>query len=334
MVTLSDIAKRCETSVATVSYVLSGQGNKHKISDAMQQKIIKASHDMGYRKNRAKPSASGRTVIAICWPHRNFETTIANMLIGISSVVTDKIDPVDIIIKPFEYGKLDQHGDLWQGNVADAAIIMAATTEDIDYLERNKPSIPLVLINRLGTSFSCVSIDDDTSGLLAATHAISKAQHDICLVLNPDPIYGLKKRASIMLDVCNDNNIDMEDKVYFCKNSIDDGYELGLEFLRKNRLSKVIVCVYDMVALGIMSALNENGIKIGEDVEIIATSTGLPGLFARSSPPMTVVDLKIEEVTVQSIRLAHSLATNRLKAPQTLTVTPEIIYRVSSPLNA
>ncbi len=333
MPTLVDIAKKCNTSTATVSYVLSGKGDKHKISADMQKKIFETASEIGYRKNRVRFNPSDRALIAVCWPYRHFETSIAAITVGMSTAASDQIDPFDIIIKPFEFGKIHAHKELWQGGAVDSAIIVAAASDDIDYFEKNPPNIPIVLINREGTSFSDVSVDSSAVGELSALHAIHKGGEDICVVINPDPIFGLNTRAKKIIEICKEHNIDMANKVLYCKNTIEDGYELGLELIRKKRLPKIILCVYDMVGLGIMSALNEFGIKVGEDVELIANSTGLQGILARSSPPMTVVDLKMQEVTVLAIRLAVSLANKRVSAPQSLSVTPEIIYRASSPLN-
>ena len=146
------------------------------------------------------------------------------------------------------------------------------------------------------------------------------------------PAAGISDADLQTLDAFLAAGVNMQDRVFFSDNSIDAGYELGWEMVRKNKLSKVILCVYDMVALGIMSALNEAGIHIGEDVKILATSTSPQYLFSRSYPPMTVVDLHSQEVAMKSMTLALHLATRQITGEQHLIVQPSIIYRQSCPL--
>ncbi len=334
MATLKDIATMCNTSVATVSYVLNGLGNAEKISTAMQKKVILAAKELGYNKIKNMPIINDHTVIALCWPNRHLESSSASMMSGISKVTLDTLASTDIRIQPYEFGKLQSIFPIFEQGKIDAVVIVGAFSNDITYLEENPPSMPVIFINRLAPSFSCVTIDEDEVAFLAASHAINKSDGDILLISNPNFLYGLHQRSEAFLKVCKSQNIDMNNRIFYSRNQIDDGYQLGLDLVKKNILPKIIVCIYDMVGLGIMRAFNEHGIKIGEEVELISTSTGMQELFEYSSPSMSVIDLKFEEVMEKSIRLGISLAQKTVTPPQNIIVQPEIIYRASSPLNS
>ncbi|MFI3174197.1 MAG: LacI family DNA-binding transcriptional regulator [Bacillota bacterium] len=334
MATLKDIAKKCGTSIATVSYVLNGLGDAEKISTAMQRKVLLAAKEIGYTKIKTVPMSNGRTVIALCFPNRQLESSCAPMMSGISKANFDTPEPIDITIKPYESGKLQNIFPIFEQSKIDAVVVVGAFSNDITYLQENQPSMPVILINRNVPTFSCVTIDENEVAFLVASHAINKSNGDIALVSNPNFLYGLHQRAEAFLKVCKEKNVNMENRIFYSKNQIDDGYQLGLELVKKNILPKVIVCIYDMVGLGIMRAFNEHGVKIGEEVEIISTSTGMQELFEYSSPSMSVIDLKFEDVMEKSIRLAISLVQKTVVAPQVITVRPEIIYRASSPLNS
>ena len=67
MATLSEIAKKCGVSTATVSYVMSGKGEEKRISPAMQELIQSAAGELGYtRVSGAASSVQPR--IAVFWP--------------------------------------------------------------------------------------------------------------------------------------------------------------------------------------------------------------------------------------------------------------------------
>ena len=92
------------------------------------------------------------------------------------------------------------------------------------------------------------------------------------------------------------------------------------------------MCTYDMTALGISSAMTEAGIRVGRDVQLITTSTSNEELFAYSTPPMTVVDLRFKDVCQMALHLAMDTATGRASYPQDISIHPVMIYRQSCPM--
>ena len=63
-VKLKDIAEQCGTSVATVSYVLSGKGVESRISSEMQELIFDTAERLGYAQ-KAAPTKPKKPRIAI-----------------------------------------------------------------------------------------------------------------------------------------------------------------------------------------------------------------------------------------------------------------------------
>lgn len=333
MATIADIAKLCNTSSATVSYVLNGHAEKHKISEQTQKNIIEAAKQLGYKSKKSKTLNQTSSAIAICWPYKYFETTMTAVIAGISQALSDEVRPPDIILKPFENGKLSEHEPLWKTGQVGAIIVIAADFADIEYLGENPPSVPVILVNRKLEGFSDVSIDNYRAAIMAADHAVNKSSGDLALVLNPVKLMGIGNRAEYITDFMKENNVDMSDKVFYCNNSIESGYQLGLAIIKNNRLPKVFLCMYDMVGLGIIAALNEANIKVGDEVQVMAISSGIQDFLARSSPPLTTVDIKMYELVIRSIRMAIGFIEKTLVGEQHVTIQPEIIYRASCPLN-
>ncbi len=336
MATLSDIAKHCGTSLATTSYVLGGNGDKHKISQNTQQRILNAAEELGYQRKQPKQKSQIITEcmrISVFYPNNQLEATIAETIGAIGRTVRDEIIPIDLTIKLFEQGQINLAKDFWNGNLTDAAVVVSASESDLEYLSSAAPKIPIVLVNKEFEGLSSVTNSNELIAQMAISHALRNGEEDIVLVSNAESFLSIKKRVESMLIICEQKGINMENKVYSCRNSADDGYELGQELIRKNKLPKVIICVHDMVGFGIISALNEGGIKVGTDVQVIATSSGLSSIFARSYPSMTVIDLKAAELMSKSIRLAAELARKTVISPQRQEIMPEIIYRMSSPYN-
>lgn len=329
--TVYDIAKLCNLSTATVSYVLSGRGNEHRISPSTQKRILEAAETLGYSRKPA--NTQKRIKIAVYFMYSELEMLMPNVITGISNVISSEILPIDLIIRPYELNQLSNQSELWHNNECQAAIIVAAAKSDLDYLQTREPIVPIVLFNRVLDKYSYVTIDHKEAGILAAKHAISVGGNSISLVLNPIALYGLNLRASTIISTLKANGVNIEDNLFYSNNKINDGYELGWDMIRKNKLQKVIICLSDMVAMGIISALNEANIVVGKDIHVLATSSAVPSLFARCTPPMTVVDLKIEDIAERCTKLAIALIQKTVTEPQKIVLQPQIIYRQSSPMS-
>ena len=262
MVTINDIAKYCNVSGATVSYVLSGKGAEHRISLSTQNQILNAAEELGY--TRKQINSSNNLKIAVYFMYKELEMTIPPLIYGISNVISSEVLPIDLIIRPYDLGQLSDYKYLWKNGGCNAAIIVAAGIKDLQFLESNKPSVPVVLLNRDLPGYSSVSIDHEEAGRLTAEHAISVGGSDIAVVLNPSTLYGFNLRSSTIFKICEERGINIKDNLFYGNNQIDTGYEIGWEMVRKNKLHKVIICMYDMVAMGIISALNEAGISVGK----------------------------------------------------------------------
>lgn len=332
MATIYDIAKHCNISAATVSYVLNGRGDERKISAKTQERVLRASKELGYDRIRPSQAQSSSPLIAVYWLQKQLEYTMPPLITGINNAIASEISPIDVAIRPYTQGHLYSQSHLWNEPTCDAAIIIGANTDDLNHLAQQPTKVPAVLFNRELAGYSSVTIDHEKAGRLAAEHAISRGGDSILLVMNPS-LLGLQSRGRSILETCSTHGIDMKNSVMYCTNNIDDGYELGWEMIRKNQLKKVIICIYDMVALGIMRALNEAGIVVGEEIQVVATSSGPSRLFARSSPPMTVVDLKTELISERALKMAIELGYWRITTPQQIVIPPSIIYRHSCPMN-
>ena len=335
MATIYDIAARCGVSASTVSYVLSGQGEKRRISPDTQERVRAAAAELGYtaaarRRRTAAQARAATPVIAVYWPRRDFEMCMPPLTQGLNSALSAAPAAVNISIRPYDQGYL---GTLLQEQLpaCDAMLFVAGQREDLAFLESHQPPVPSVLLNRNLPGYSSVSVDHMEAARLAAEHAMRCGGQDVTVVMNTVDYYGLTSRSEHMAEILRQQGWEAQGHTRCCANRVDDGYELGHELIRSGQLTKVILCAYDMVALGILGALYESGIRVGEEVQVLAVSTGPQRLFARSCPPMTVVDLRTREIMERCLTMAIDLATGRQTEPRSLLVQPEIVYRQSAP---
>ena len=330
MPTLKDIAAKCGTSTATVSYVLSGHGTEKRISPEMQAQIREIAEAMDYApKGRSRSALKYR--VAVYFPLNDLTMLLPTFWDGFNSAINVETASIDIILRPFEQNKLHLQRDLWSAEKNLAALVISPGGLDLAGLAETPTAVPVILLNRTLPNYSSVSVDQLESGRMAAKHAMKKGGSDIILV-SSNALFGVTWRSNAFLDCCRSSGVSLENRVYYADPDIAAGYELGKRLIKTGNTAKVIVCTYDMTALGIASALTESGVAVGREVQIIATCSSSEELFAHYTPPITVVDLRLRDACQMAMRLAMDIATGRASYPQDISIRPVMIYRQSCPL--
>lgn len=318
---LTDIAKKSGVSTATVSYVLNNRAEENRISKETQQIVLDAAQSLGYKKSKS------RTNITLFGLNSSLELVGNEIFRAINQTFLYESIKFNLSIWPYDANSLKRQSALWNDENIDVSIIYGATKSDLDILNQNHPIMPTILINRALEGYHTVTIDHDKVADLVADYSMETVKKkDILIIQGKDSLYGYSLRSELIMDKLEKKNSQIKKSIIHIGNNIEDGYNLGLQLLLKRKLPGVIVCVYDQVAYGLMSALQENNIKIGEDVNIITTSTGMHNILTYSYSPVTIVNIKIYEAVLSAIRLAQDLVNNKSIEFIKTTLEPDIIH--------
>ncbi len=329
MATLKDIADACGVSTATVSYVLSGRGTEKRITEQTQAEIRKTAEKFDYEyKGRNKAVLKYR--VTVYFPLSGLKMLLPTLLDAFNRIVDAETSNIDILLRPYTQNQLHLQRELWTERKGASAIVISPGGTDLANLAEKQTLVPVILLSRTLPNYSYVGFDQLESSRMAAEHALKRGGDSILLV-SSSSLFGASWRGNAFTDYCLQHGVNLEHNTINAGTSIRAGYELGKALVRSNRLKKVIFCTYDMTALGICSALTEENIAVGEDVEIFTTSSSDEDLLAYSTPPITVVDLKFRDLYYMAMRLGMDIATGRASYPQEISLHPSIIYRRSSP---
>ena len=335
MATIQDIAEKCDVSSATVSYVLNGRSEEMRISKAKQAQILDTAALLGYKsKRKAKIESDSKRIpsIAIFWRSENYDMVVPSVVKGINRVLATEASKVNVVIRPYEVGHIFDSDIYLYSNQFDAAVLTGLNQADLDYIQRNRPSTPTVLVNRSLSGFSDVSIDSREVGRLAAVHALGVSD-DVALVMNPSSLSSMKSQGNAFIQTCRDNGIDISENIYYCDNKIGSAYALAQDLIKRDAIHKGFYCSYDMVALGMINAFMAAGLDVGKEVHVLAASNGPSDLFLYSNPSITVINQKMAEITERSLRMALDIVTNKISDERHQLVYPVISYGKSSPAN-
>ena len=124
MVTIYDVAEKCNKSVATVSYVLNGKAAAHKISEKTSQLILSTASQMGYVSKTVSPSGGKR--VGLYWVQENPEITFTSVVEGLNAAISSVNYPVSPIIRPYSLGHLKDDRELFSSVAYDSAVVFGA----------------------------------------------------------------------------------------------------------------------------------------------------------------------------------------------------------------
>ena len=175
-----------------------------------------------------------------------------------------------------------------------------------------KASIPTVILNACADgNIDCVHVDGDMATYIATKHLLSLGHKHIVYAMEE---YGLTPGPQDVLE----QGLSQE-----------AGYEMGRVIASFKKSPTAICCANDITALGVLSALQERGIKIPDDISV----TGVDDIvFAQKfTPSLTTVSNKPRQFAEKAMALLfHRLEHNTNEEPQDLAVSHHLIMRAST----
>lgn len=330
MATLKDVAARAGVSLSTASIIANGRGDERKISPATQERVREAMRALGYAPNAAARrlrSGDRRKTIALFWADDYREAMLARFLRGLHTAINRLDDAFDIEVHMYRPGSLAQVAALAGVPSFDALLVANAAPDDLLYLTDHRPLVPTVLYNRELDGYASVAVDDVEVGRAAARLIIERAEavdrgvasaavsdamagqaartdsaaSRVLCVSVPALFEGMRVRERALRATLAEAGLQVELREAR-ENSAAAGYELALEFLAR-RNARFVFAPSDALALGMLRACAEQGVRVPGDFGIVAVGNGLTDYAAFSCPPLTCVEIPMEEMAASCFDL-------------------------------
>lgn len=337
MASIKDVAQLAGVSFSTVSIIVNGKAAERKISAETQQRVLDAMRQLQYRPNIAakklKEGDKDKLVVALFWTFDFRRAMLARFLSELLKRVQESDTQIEIVVYPYTNRELYKEQALLQGNQFHVAIIANASDEDMEYLESIQSMVPIVLYNRLSDKYSSVNILDEEIGRKAAEHLYEQGYRHPLIVTSETKFAGMAGRESSFVDrMAELGGVLLPEPLVAADNSVEGGVELGQELLKGGLLEQTdaLYCASDALALGLVHSLTEAGIRVPEQVAVLAVGNGNPHYSAYSNPPLTVVNVPMEEMARGCIDLVEkALHANEYKAER-LYYDTELFARKST----
>lgn len=326
--TLKDIARIANVSVATVSRVLNNLGG---YSEETRKKIIKVIDEYGYRRNAAARNLKTKksNTIAVLLPQ--VETTYyITILNGIGDAAQQNGYSVLVCYAGASGNRTKEYMNVLGEQRVDGIIgCSLPPNEEIDSLMANS-NIPSILVSTLSYNYTIpyVKVDDYKAEYEATNYLIKKGHRNIAFLSGPisDVVAGMPRLQGYK-QALEDNHIEFrEDLVAYTSFSFETGISAFKEILsRKVDFTAVVACSDD-VAAATLSVGYKHGMTVPRDFSVIGFDN--TRISEMTVPPITTISQPLYEMgTIAFNMLLYEIETG--VKPKSQIIPFEIVERQS-----
>lgn len=296
---MQDIAKLAGVSPGTVSNALN---NKKGVGKDTKLKIIKIADELGYYQNHEKNKE--KVIRLIIFKKYGYvfssNTQFFSAFIGICESECRQRG-YELLISQIIHGECDKEDILKIINQKKIdGILLLATEMDEDNLAHfENIDIPIVIIDSYfrNKSFDYILINNTNGSYAATKHLIDNGHTRIGFLGSSKNINNFEERYIGFIKAINDSKLNFrEDDKILVEPSLDRAYRDIKEFLsnRKESLPTAIFAINDIIALGAIKAMEEEGIKIPDQASIIGFDD-IP-FSSLSNPNLTTIKVYTNEL--------------------------------------
>ncbi|MGD6855591.1 catabolite control protein A [Bacillus infantis] len=329
-VTIYDVAREANVSMATVSRVVNGNPN---VKPATRKKVLEVIERLGYRPNAvARGLASKKTTtVGVIIPDIS-STFFAELARGIEDIAT--MYKYNIILSNSDQNK-DKELHLLNtmlGKQVDGIVFMGGniTAEHVEEFE--KSPVPIVLAGSIEESekIPSVNINYEQAAYDAVQTFIEKGHKEIGIAIGPlhEPINEAKKLAGYKRALSEAGIEYREELVAEGDYTYDSGIEAFEKLMESSVKPTAIFAGSDEMALGVVHGAEDKGFSVPNDVEVISSDNTRLALMVR--PQLTSVVQPLYDIGAVAMRLLTKYM-NKEKVTENIVVLPHRIeYRDST----
>lgn len=298
--TIKDIRAETGLGLATISKYLNG-GN---VRSENRQKIEEAIKKLDYHPNETARSLVTKRTRTIGFVVNNIASNFSGVLLQHASAYLHERGYGMMICDSSLNEKQEEENIRFCVEKQVDGILMVSTSAEPDFLAPAvRAGIPAVLLDReiRSDSFDCVTIDNCNAAERAADFLISCGHRRIAVIHSEE--YTGNERYKGYLASMEKAGLSVPEE-YVCSahiHSAELGYKSMMKLLKlENRPTAVLTTNYE-VSLGVIMALNEQGIGCPEDISLIGFDELILPMVMR--PKLTLVAQPMEEIASEGARI-------------------------------
>jgi LacI family transcriptional regulator len=268
-ITIKDIARKADVSVATVSYVLN---DNRYVSPELRSRVEEAIQELGYRPNLvARSLRQSRTkTIGLIVPD-NSNPFFAEIAKGVEDGGFDAGYSVILCNSNAMPERELAYLEVLRSKQVDGIIFLATTAEIHHIRPLVEGGMPAVIFYRDSSDMDVDKffIDNDQAGYLATTHLIELGHRQIACIQPASAVTPSAQRvAGFKRGIKKHGLAYNEGLMPRGDNLISGGWRAANELLKSGQPFTAVFATNDAMAIGCIRALRDSGIRVPDDVSV------------------------------------------------------------------
>ncbi|HEY8423880.1 MAG TPA: LacI family DNA-binding transcriptional regulator [Clostridia bacterium] len=327
--TIYDIAKKTNLSVATVSRVIN---NKKNVNEATRQKVLKAIEEYNYLPNALAVGLSTNKQHAISVMARN----VANVHTGkavayLESKLRERGYSIYLYGTDCDQESKERYIRESISKKTDAIIFVGSLFAEVpenSKLELYASKTPIILINgqtNIENAYSVICDEyEGVKNIIKSYHKNNKTKilylYDVVTQSGKLKLQGYKDGLKACKLPVN------KDLIINCQRDLEGAYNALIEAIDKGLEFDSVLCSEDILAVGAVKALLDKGFKVPDDIVVTGMNNSI--ISDCCIPSITSLDNKIEQLCELAIQSLEKLL-NKESVPKVQIIKPELVIKKS-----
>ena len=327
-----DVARLAGVSRTTVSFVLNDVPGV-RITEETRQRVLQAARELNYYPTAAARSlASGKTkriglVLGEGQKRLSADAFLPAFLQGITASVHRR-GYILVLQMAEDVPSHEAYVRLIREQQVDGLILSGPRSDDPLLPELAEDEFPLILHGRPGSCIMpCVDVDNQEGAYQAVRHLIGLGHHRLGFVSNAPLSYsGAQERFGGYKQALAEHSLPLEEELVRTAAFMPETGQAAMrELLALPERPTAVFAASDVVAIGVMSAIQAAGLEIPEDIAVV----GFDDIFlaAHTQPPLTTVRVPAHGLGWTAAELLISLIEG--DEASSVTLETELVIRDS-----
>ncbi|MEF2277794.1 LacI family DNA-binding transcriptional regulator [Deinococcus sp. YIM 134068] len=306
--TISDVAQEAGVARSTVSKVVNGT---QKLQPGTEKKVWEAVSKLGYQASlhaqtlsTGKARALGIVILDIFNPH------FTALVKGASQVAAQHGYAVLLVDAQESAQRESQLIETLRART-DGLILAGSRLSDEELRDLHDPERPIVMVGRSTGGMPGVSVAEETAALQLTAHLIAQGYRRICYLAGP-PFWVDAQREQGYRAAVTRAGLDAQ-VVRVTSPDVPGGEQASAQLHQGREMPDAVVCYNDLIAIGLMTALGAQGLRIPGDIGVAAF--GNHPLAPHLSPPLTLMEIPSQHLGEDAARLLLDLIARPETAP-------------------
>lgn len=321
---IRDVARLAGVSYQTVSRVLN---DSPSIKPSTRERVLEVIEAVGYRPNQAARTlvtSRTRTIGVLTGNTAHYGPTTSVQAIEVAA--REAGYRITITSTEADYESIRAGLDYLLQQSVEGIVVIAPQVRVFDAIDDLALSIPFVTLDSTGTSARhSMAVDQFAGGRMATRHLVDLGHREIEHLAGPqDWIEADARMRGYLHEI---NSADLRTRPPILGDwTAQSGFRAGRELVQDRDFSAVF-CANDQMALGLIHAFLDAGLRVPADVSVIGFDD-IPEA-AHFWPPLTTVRQNFTEIGRRSVALIlNELAGQRPTGHE--QIQPELVLRVST----